>query len=138
MSRFIHHSISRYVADPKINFLRVLSSPLVQFTTFFSSSPSNMVPTLSFARFEGTFQRRFIGEYSLRSPNHYWYKYKSFLKTIGSSVNQLVQKRCVNMRSSVKLRCEHCYFARHDGRLYVRCKIHPRHKQRQGRCKKKH
>lgn len=38
----------------------------------------------------------------------------------------------MKVRASVKKLCEHCYMVRRQGRLYVRCKKHPRHKQRQG------
>ncbi|XP_059497512.1 large ribosomal subunit protein bL36m [Stegostoma tigrinum] len=35
-------------------------------------------------------------------------------------------------KTSVKKRCKDCFFVRRRGRLYVYCKSHPRHKQRQG------
>lgn len=35
-------------------------------------------------------------------------------------------------RSSVKRICEHCFTVRRRGRLFVICKIYPKHKQRQG------
>ncbi|GCC39274.1 hypothetical protein chiPu_0023046 [Chiloscyllium punctatum] len=35
-------------------------------------------------------------------------------------------------KSSLKKRCKDCFFVRRRGRLYVYCKSHPRHKQRQG------
>ena len=38
----------------------------------------------------------------------------------------------MKIKSAVKLMCEHCYMVRRKGRLYVRCKKSPRHKQRQG------
>ena len=38
----------------------------------------------------------------------------------------------MKLKSAVKRLCEHCYMVRRKGRLYVRCKKHPRHKQRQG------
>ncbi|XP_061839487.2 large ribosomal subunit protein bL36m [Nerophis lumbriciformis] len=35
-------------------------------------------------------------------------------------------------KSALKKRCKDCFFARRRGRLFVFCKTHPRHKQRQG------
>ncbi|KAJ8334509.1 hypothetical protein SKAU_G00401480 [Synaphobranchus kaupii] len=35
-------------------------------------------------------------------------------------------------KSALKRRCKDCYFVRRRGRLFVFCKTHPRHKQRQG------
>lgn len=35
-------------------------------------------------------------------------------------------------KSSLKRRCKDCFFVRRRGRLFVFCKTHPRHKQRQG------
>ncbi|XP_024862711.1 39S ribosomal protein L36, mitochondrial [Kryptolebias marmoratus] len=35
-------------------------------------------------------------------------------------------------KSSLKKRCKDCFFVLRRGRLYVYCKTHPRHKQRQG------
>ncbi|XP_006012634.1 large ribosomal subunit protein bL36m [Latimeria chalumnae] len=35
-------------------------------------------------------------------------------------------------KSALKRRCKDCFFVRRRGRLYVYCKTHPRHKQRQG------
>ncbi|XP_060759918.1 large ribosomal subunit protein bL36m [Neoarius graeffei] len=35
-------------------------------------------------------------------------------------------------KTSLKKRCKDCFFVRRRGRLYVFCKSHPRHKQRQG------
>ncbi|XP_060681307.1 large ribosomal subunit protein bL36m [Hemiscyllium ocellatum] len=35
-------------------------------------------------------------------------------------------------KTSLKKRCKDCFFVRRRGRLYVYCKSHPRHKQRQG------
>ncbi|KAI9207940.1 ribosomal protein L36-domain-containing protein, partial [Polychytrium aggregatum] len=41
-----------------------------------------------------------------------------------------MQTRGYKVKTSLKKRCEHCYFAKRRGRLYVICKEHPRHKQR--------
>ncbi|KAL2080079.1 hypothetical protein ACEWY4_023872 [Coilia grayii] len=35
-------------------------------------------------------------------------------------------------KTALKKRCKDCFFVRRRGRLYVYCKAHPRHKQRQG------
>nr|XP_015797263.1 39S ribosomal protein L36, mitochondrial [Nothobranchius furzeri] len=35
-------------------------------------------------------------------------------------------------KSALKKRCKDCFFVRRRGRLFVFCKTHPRHKQRQG------
>merc|ERR1712023_390838 len=39
----------------------------------------------------------------------------------------------MKVRSSVKKICSSCYFVRRQGRLFVYCKEHAKHKQRQGR-----
>jgi len=38
----------------------------------------------------------------------------------------------MKVKSSVRRICEYCYMVRRKGRLYVYCRKHPRHKQRQG------
>uniref|UniRef100_UPI00398EAB9E large ribosomal subunit protein bL36m n=1 Tax=Pristiophorus japonicus TaxID=55135 RepID=UPI00398EAB9E len=35
-------------------------------------------------------------------------------------------------KTALKKRCKDCFFVRRRGHLYVYCKTHPRHKQRQG------
>lgn len=35
-------------------------------------------------------------------------------------------------RSALRKRCKDCFFVRRRGHLYVYCKTHPRHKQKQG------
>jgi ribosomal protein L36 len=40
--------------------------------------------------------------------------------------------RWMKVRSAIKKRCEACYFVRRGKISYVYCKVHPRHKQRQG------
>ncbi|KAA0710646.1 39S ribosomal protein L36, mitochondrial [Triplophysa tibetana] len=35
-------------------------------------------------------------------------------------------------KTALKRRCKDCFFVRRRGRLFVFCKAHPRHKQRQG------
>ena len=34
--------------------------------------------------------------------------------------------------SAIKKLCPHCYIVRRKKHLYLRCKVHPRHKRRQG------
>ncbi|XP_059801130.1 large ribosomal subunit protein bL36m [Hypanus sabinus] len=43
-------------------------------------------------------------------------------------------QNCAGMKtkSALQKRCKDCFFVRRRGRLYVYCKTHPRHKQRQG------
>ncbi|KAG5941213.1 hypothetical protein E4U60_000120 [Claviceps pazoutovae] len=56
---------------------------------------------------------------------------------LGASLMQQ-QTRGMKVQSSVKKRCEHCKVVRrksgkrHNGYLYIICKVNPRHKQRQG------
>ena len=38
----------------------------------------------------------------------------------------------MKVRSALKRMCAHCYFVRRRKKLYVMCKRHPKHKQRQG------
>ncbi|KAK9446954.1 mitochondrial 54S ribosomal protein bL36m [Limtongia smithiae] len=40
--------------------------------------------------------------------------------------------RGIKVRSSVKKLCPDCYVVRRKGRVVIRCKSEPRHKQRQG------
>ena len=40
----------------------------------------------------------------------------------------------MKVKSSVKRICNDCYLVRRKRRLYVMCRSHPRHKQRQGYC----
>ena len=40
----------------------------------------------------------------------------------------------MKVKSSVKKICNDCYLVRRKRRLYVMCRTHPRHKQRQGYC----
>ncbi|KAK9382459.1 mitochondrial 54S ribosomal protein bL36m [Kockiozyma suomiensis] len=40
--------------------------------------------------------------------------------------------RGIKVRSSVKKLCPDCYTVRRKGKVLIRCKSHPRHKQRQG------
>ncbi|CAH8643861.1 unnamed protein product [Schistosoma bovis] len=42
-----------------------------------------------------------------------------------------VQSRSYKMHDHLVRRCSDCYFDRREGRLYVECKKHPRHKQAQ-------
>ncbi|KAI9297025.1 hypothetical protein K502DRAFT_363591 [Neoconidiobolus thromboides FSU 785] len=44
---------------------------------------------------------------------------------------ELPSIRGYKVRSSLKKRCEHCYFVRRRKRLFVICKENPKHKQRQ-------
>lgn len=41
------------------------------------------------------------------------------------------------VRTSLKKRCPFCYFEKRQGRLYVECKVKPRHKQMQKMGKSK-
>jgi len=53
-------------------------------------------------------------------------------------LGQCQQLQCVQpsagmkTKTALKRRCKDCYFARRRGRLFVFCRSHPRHKQRQG------
>ncbi|EFJ17474.1 hypothetical protein SELMODRAFT_114388 [Selaginella moellendorffii] len=38
----------------------------------------------------------------------------------------------MKVRSAVKKLCEHCYAVQRGRRVYIVCKVNPRHKQRQG------
>jgi len=38
----------------------------------------------------------------------------------------------MKVQASVKRICENCKIVRRKGRVYVICKVNPRHKQRQG------
>jgi ribosomal protein L36 len=46
--------------------------------------------------------------------------------------------RGMKTMTSLSLRCPDCMFVRRRGRLFVYCKKHPRHKQRQGASKGLH
>uniref|UniRef100_A0A060TBP4 Ribosomal protein n=1 Tax=Blastobotrys adeninivorans TaxID=409370 RepID=A0A060TBP4_BLAAD len=43
-----------------------------------------------------------------------------------------IQSRGLKVRTSVKKFCSDCYIVRRKGKVYVRCKSNPKHKQRQG------
>lgn len=70
----------------------------------------------------------------LLSSLHITYKptHKCSLLMAGLS---LVPVRGFKVRSAVKKRCKDCYCVRRDGVLFVRCKSHARHHQRQGRSR---
>uniref|UniRef100_A0A3B3ZJ63 Ribosomal protein n=1 Tax=Periophthalmus magnuspinnatus TaxID=409849 RepID=A0A3B3ZJ63_9GOBI len=53
---------------------------------------------------------------------------------LGQCRAALCLQPCANMKtkSALKRRCKDCFFVRRRGRLFVFCKTHPRHKQRQG------
>ncbi|ABR30838.1 50S ribosomal protein L36 [Thermosipho africanus Ob7] len=38
----------------------------------------------------------------------------------------------MKVQSSVKKRCEHCKIIKRKGRVYVICKVNPKHNQKQG------
>eukprot|EP00965_Chrysotila_dentata_P233338 6199525-Pleurochrysis_carterae.AAC.6 len=40
--------------------------------------------------------------------------------------------RMMRVKTSVRKRCEHCYMVRRGKIVYNYCKVHPRHKARQG------
>lgn len=44
---------------------------------------------------------------------------------------QLIQRAHYKVKTSLALRCEHCYFVRRKGKLRVLCKENGRHKQKQ-------
>jgi large subunit ribosomal protein L36 len=54
------------------------------------------------------------------------------IRPIANNTNELSLVRGFKVKSSVKKRCEHCYMATRKGRVYVLCKVNPKHKQRQG------
>jgi len=41
------------------------------------------------------------------------------------------------VKVALRKRCPHCYFERREGRMFVECKVKPRHKQMQKLSKKK-
>ena len=41
----------------------------------------------------------------------------------------LTQTRSYKVKTRLRKRCRHCYFVWRNGRLYVECPEHPRHKQ---------
>ncbi|KAJ9073053.1 hypothetical protein DSO57_1020710 [Entomophthora muscae] len=45
---------------------------------------------------------------------------------------QFISTRGFKVRSSLKKRCEHCFFVHRRKKLFVICKENPKHKQRQG------
>lgn len=49
----------------------------------------------------------------------------------------VLPRRSYKVWDSVKLRCSGCYFVRRQGRLFVECKLKPRHKQMQIMAKRK-
>lgn len=57
---------------------------------------------------------------------------------ISPLLGQCQQLMCVQpsagmkTKTALKRRCKECFFVRRRGRLFVFCKAHPRHKQRQG------
>jgi len=48
-----------------------------------------------------------------------------------SNVQSLIftQQRSYKVKTRLRKRCKHCYFMWRNGRLYVECSEHPRHKQ---------
>ncbi|KAG9355734.1 hypothetical protein JZ751_000572 [Albula glossodonta] len=62
----------------------------------------------------------------------------SHTQTQTSLIGQCQQLQCIQplagmkTKSALKRRCKDCFFVRRRGRLFVFCKTHPRHKQRQG------
>ncbi|KAK9453018.1 ribosomal protein L36-domain-containing protein [Dipodascopsis uninucleata] len=50
----------------------------------------------------------------------------------GPFTRSLESTRGIKVRSSVKKLCPDCYIVRRKGRVVVRCKANPKHKQRQG------
>ncbi|KAJ8395257.1 hypothetical protein AAFF_G00034590 [Aldrovandia affinis] len=62
----------------------------------------------------------------------------SHVQTRMTLLGQCQQLQCsqpfagMKTKSALKRRCKDCFFVRRRGRLFVFCKTHPRHKQRQG------
>jgi ribosomal protein L36 len=52
-------------------------------------------------------------------------------------IGSTIVRRGMKVRTALDLRCPECYFARRRGVLYVNCRAHGRHKQRQGYARKK-
>lgn len=50
----------------------------------------------------------------------------------GTLTPQVTATRGFKVRSSLKKRCEHCFFVHRRKKLFVICKENPKHKQRQG------
>ncbi|XP_026112201.1 large ribosomal subunit protein bL36m [Carassius auratus] len=67
--------------------------------------------------------------------NPMWEPPGAFLSPLLGQCQQLL---CVQpsagmkTKTALKRRCKDCFFVRRRGRLFVFCKSHPRHKQRQG------
>ncbi|VDQ14191.1 unnamed protein product [Trichobilharzia regenti] len=55
----------------------------------------------------------------------------NFPTEVASSTMFGVQSRFYKVHDHLVRRCRDCYFDRRDGRLYVECKTHKRHKQAQ-------
>lgn len=59
----------------------------------------------------------------------------AFLSPLLGQCQQLLcvqQSAGMKTKTALKRRCKDCFFVRRRGRLFVFCKSHPRHKQRQG------
>ena len=53
----------------------------------------------------------------------------SILNQSVQNVNFDVQTRDYKAKTRLRKRCKHCFFVWRNGRIYVECKEHPRHKQ---------
>nr|CAX75355.1 hypothetical protein [Schistosoma japonicum]CAX75356.1 hypothetical protein [Schistosoma japonicum] len=70
----------------------------------------------------------------LRHTNSIYYTFRSLIigfPAISQNIMALfnVQSRFYKMHNHLIRRCRDCYFDRRDGRLYVECSTHKRHKQ---------
>lgn len=58
------------------------------------------------------------------------YTYNDQISTILKPVTALLLPSCgFKVAGKLRRRCKDCYFVRREGRLYVICEKHPRHKQ---------
>ncbi|TSK28245.1 39S ribosomal protein L36, mitochondrial [Bagarius yarrelli] len=79
-----------------------------------STIPSALLQT------RGSFQSQFF--YLFRTP----------LLRLKQEFVALQPAMGMKTKTALKKRCKDCFIVRRRGRLYVFCKTHPRHKQRQG------
>lgn len=63
--------------------------------------------------------------------------FKPYLLSTTTANNCFNQIRTFKDKDILKLRCNSCYFKKIDDRLWVLCRTHPRHKQRQKIYKEK-
>lgn len=67
--------------------------------------------------------------------------FQSVLPTRGSGpfsvLTTPLMQRSMKVMSALQKRCENCYMVRRGNIQYVYCKVHPRHKARQGPKRRK-